>query len=447
MSPQTKPKGSLSIYKKFADPVGVIRRRTGLNNPNDLAYLKLCLDDLWLRGKFHELGLFRDRKIEAAHVMRMSETKRELEPDQALLDQPLHSTLIVWLRNHYSNPKTLYTREQICKKVESTLGSEYKIRDAHDLLTHYKQDQRRKNQHSQFSIFRNVLLLFLKQNLVEEEDSLCYKQTNRIKSFTSKERLRMGRKNRKNPFSTPGQLDKLLQPIHYTKQSRLTDDVQAWIWFLCLTGIHRSEIDNGIEVISSPQPHFRVLGTKTSGRYQRIVPRIIEIPEYDLPTVSRFKHQLNTIDRSPYDCRRTFAIWSLRSGIHQDHVAAYLGHASGLHSQTSVYQQENILRWVQDDSRLLKDYLTHALESPEENTAAPVVPALSREELGGDRQLDTLQDIEEAVNNVLQSWYEGNYLRRWYMLRPNSLDRVDKEAERQAALIEEAILQGETVDE
>jgi hypothetical protein len=43
--------------------------------------------------------------------------------------------------------------------------------------------------------------------------------------------------------------------------------------------------------------------------------------------------------------------------------------------------------------------------------------------------MDSLEAIEESLNQVLQTWYQTGYLRRWYELAPSALVDIGHEKE------------------
>lgn len=75
MGKKTKEIGSKVLDKTFPDPVGRIRKRTGLVTKDQLERLKSSLQELWSQGRTEELILYRDGKIDTSRVIRLIEQR------------------------------------------------------------------------------------------------------------------------------------------------------------------------------------------------------------------------------------------------------------------------------------------------------------------------------------------------------------------------------------
>jgi hypothetical protein len=436
--------GSLILDKKFGSEIGHIRKRTGLKNKSDLEFLKICLDQLFTQGRFAEIASYRDGKISSGHVVRLAGLKEQNE-DHALLVKPLWSSLTEWMDSHYSNSRTRSNRLGVLSVAKKKVDfPEALVGDLPPILTKYKQIERNARQSSQFGIFRAFVLRFLKESTLQEADSPLHKQCRRIPNFTAKDRLEFDRHNRHNPsarrksshnpFASPAALQKLLFPQHKSHKP-IDEDIKEWIWWMALSGAHRSEIEGGISQDDYPVPHITIKGTKTESR-DRIVPRILDIPAMPLPSKKRMYVALSRLDnRSEYDLRRTYAVFCLRAQIPALHTQSWLGHTNAGHgSQTSVYQREETLSWIAEDADLLKKYVQKSLANPDANIPDPILPVASYRDLGGESQFLTISDIEDSLNNILTVWFEKGYLRRFFMIKPNSLEDVRHEQKRIQAL-------------
>ena len=118
--------------------------------------------------------------------------------------------------------------------------------------------------------------------------------------------------------------------------------------------------------------------------------------------------------RSPYDTRRTFSVWCLRSGISQNHISTYMGHSVGT-TQTTQYQREEVRNWIGGDTQLLKDWVRKEISDPVD-LEVPVIPVQSFEQLGETRQHLRLEEVKVEIDRVLESWYSNGFMRRRYRL-------------------------------
>ena len=408
MGKKTKEIGSKVLDKTFPDPVGRIRKRTGLVTKDQLERLKSTLQELWSQGRTEELILYRDGKIDTSRVIRLIELRERLDPDEEFLSQPLFPSLESWMDDWYSNPRTKRTNENFRNRLRDETDGEPFVRDIPRVLKNYKRVCRQRNVRRPFSGIRVILGTFINHNSTEGRDSDLYREWRKVKDWSPLENQITGRKNSQNPFHSPSQLDK------YFHEFDVPIDVREWISFLCLTGVHRSEIKNGLKLEEHPTPHLRVFGTKTIGRYDRMVPLVQEIPPTEYHH-NGLVYWLKKMDgRSPYDTRRTFSVWCLRSGISQNHISTYMGHSVGT-TQTTQYQREEVRNWIGGDTQLLKDWVRKEISDPVD-LEVPVIPVQSFEQLGETRQHLRLEQVKVEIDRVLESWYSNGFMRRRYRL-------------------------------
>ena len=101
-----KEVGSKVIDKTFPQPIGRIRKRTGLVTKDQLDRLKTCLQELWSQGRTEELVLYRDGKIDSSRIIRLVELRETIDPNEEFLNSPLFPTLEGWMERWYLNPRT-----------------------------------------------------------------------------------------------------------------------------------------------------------------------------------------------------------------------------------------------------------------------------------------------------------------------------------------------------
>jgi hypothetical protein len=290
------------------------------------------------------------------------------------------------------------------------LGRDLLVGDLPDGLRELKRIQQKRGQTTPFTNSKQLVQKFVKENTRLEQDSTIYREVKRVKDFTSHQKLTMGNKTSKNPLSSPSELDKWFHDLE------VPTDLKEWISFMCLTGVHRQEILNGLQEEQSPIRHLRAFGTKTRGRFDRVIPLVQEIPHHPFPSKKRMTVTVKKMGgRSEYDLRRTFSVWCLRAGIPQLHIASYMGHKVG-QTQTTQYQREEVFKWIPEDVKTLKTWVQQQISDPTQ-TPTPVLPVTSFHELGDTRQHLGLDEIARELDRILDGWYRDGFMRKRYRLR------------------------------
>lgn len=403
-----KSRGSIVIDKTFSHPVGRIYRRSGLSDDDQFQYLKSCIQKLWSMGRHEDLIRYRDRKIDSSDIVRMVDRNEIYDPDSEFLNSSLMETLDEWVHQRFVNKTTLKNRVGFMSNIPTKLGrDDFLVRDIPEVLKGLKKYHLGRSTPEGFSQTRTLIRTFVKENSYDEQNSRLYKDLKRVKDFSQREKREMGLGKNRNPISSPSHLDKLLY------RNSIPEDVIEWTWFLCVTGIHRQEVLDGIEPKSGPPAHIYVRGKKTLGR-ERIVPMILEIPEHPLPSVKKFRYHLKKCGRTPYDLRRTFSIWCLRSGIPQNHIESYMGHVQP-RSTTDIYQREDVRNWISEDTQIFNDWIERE-KSGMNDVPKPHIPKSSSSEIGINRQHDRLEKIKMEIDRVLLDWYENKHLEKRYRL-------------------------------
>ncbi len=357
--------------------------------------LKSCLQELWSQGRTEELILYRDGKIDSSRVIRLVDFRETIDPDEDFLSEPLFPTLEEWMDEWYTNPRTRRTNQNYFSRLRDETKGDPLVREIPKVLESYKRVCRQNDVRRPFSQIRIILGTFIHNNTTTGRDCDLYRDWKKVKDWSPIENQVTGRKNSKNPFHSPSQLDK------YFHDLGIPNEVRDWISFLCLTGVHRSEIENGLKVETQSVRLLRVFGTKNIGRYDRMVPLVQELPSTPYHH-NGLVYWLKKMDgRSPYDCRRTFSVWCLRSGIPQNHISTYMGHSVGM-TQTTQYQREEVRNWIVDDTNLLNEWVKKEISDPVD-LSVPVLPVQSFSQLGETRQHLSLNEIRGELDRVLES--------------------------------------------
>lgn len=404
---KTEPRGSLVLDKTFKGRLGRIRIRTGSHSSEFLENLKEATQWLYDNGYWDELDQLKKRIITPQYVVTLwrSGSPPELTEDPELMAQDAWVALDKWVKDTYHSEST---KESFYKRLRiwsNHYPRDMTVADLPEMLRKEKQRHRKQNTETGFFIHRYLLMQFAKAVTMKGKKSSLYGQFKDIPDFSENEKLRP-HKNR--PFMVQ-ELDRLLT------QNDVPSNYAEWMWFACLTGMNPKEMyEDGFKVIRHPYPHIEVWGRKRSGRFQRIVPLIMEPPTSKMPGRAMSERWIRKLGRAPYDTRRTFAIWCSRAGIERRRISSYLGHRDGV-NMLDLYLRDDVLnRWIPEDAKLLGEWVKYARYSLEEFAEAPFTPYKSSSSMGLSRQTNSIQDIKDELNKILTRWNAIGFLDKRY---------------------------------
>jgi hypothetical protein len=130
-------------------------------------------------------------------------------------------------------------------------------------------------------------------------------------------------------------------------------------WAMVCTGMGATEFWGMWTVL---QDRVRIVGTKREGRRWggegRDVPRVAT-PVRPEMTQDRFQKVLAKVDASPYQGRKTFAVWMEEAGIPRTRRKLYMGHAAS--DVTDLYERHDVTAFLAEDAGRLKQVLEPAL--------------------------------------------------------------------------------------
>jgi hypothetical protein len=136
-------------------------------------------------------------------------------------------------------------------------------------------------------------------------------------------------------------------------RSQLSDKAAAIWWAMCCTGMGPTEFWGEWTVLSD---RVRIKGTKRPGRrwgtIGREVPRVTTLVRPDI-TVGGFRKMLWHAGATPYQGRKSFAMWMEDAEIPRTRRRLYLGHSA--QDVTDRYEKREITAFLAEDrERLLK---------------------------------------------------------------------------------------------
>ena len=322
-------RGTLVLKRKFPG-LRLIRRATGTTNPRTFAAIDRMCTVLWDAARLDLLDALATGRI---HPMTMYERFRaghlSTLPSADVLPA-LVDTLRDWLEASEVSRETQRGRRNVLVVV-TRLAPTGTLGDLPDVLRTYRAQAAAHPR--AFNLARATLQAFLRDHLGKSH--ALYAALSDVPAL----RYRPSRRGR--PFS-PDQLRGLMKAMGHPHG--------LMAWTMATTGMGPKEYwEDGFEVT----PHgVAIHGQKRASR-ERVVPRVSVTTA---PQVSRGRWQIRfrqqAPGRSPYDLRRTFSNLLVEAGIPANRRQHYMGH--GPRSMTELYEQPEILRWLDEDGAALR---------------------------------------------------------------------------------------------
>jgi integrase len=404
---KSKQRGSLVFDKTFRGRIGRVRIRTGSHSPEFLSNLKEATQWLYDSGYWDHLEQLKNRTVTPQYIVTVWKTGNPLDvtEDPELLARNAWSAFGKWIDETYHADTTKDAFQKRLRTWRQHYSNDLTVSDLPERLRREKKRHQRNGTQPGFFLHRYALMQFAKAVTTKGKKSHLYNQFREVSDFSDNAKRRP-HKNR--PF-TVMELDKLLH-LH-----DVPERYREWIWFACLTGMNPKEMhEDGWKVLQHPHPHIEVWGRKRSGRFQRVVPLIMEPPTSRMPGREMMATWMRKLERSPYDLRRTFAIWCSRAGLDRRHISSYLGHRDGV-NMLDLYLRDDVLnRWIPEDAKALGEYVKFARYDLSGFDDAPFIPYKGSSSMGLTRQANRMDDIKDELNKILARWHEVEFLQKRY---------------------------------
>jgi integrase len=401
----SKPKvGSYVIDRRYPDPVGRLKKSSGLNNHKRFLQLLSSIDSVWERGGTQDLIALKNGSVSPVDFLSAYESGMMRGEDWNLLTKDLDNELSDFMaRSDYAEATVNGYKNCILQllRMADHLSSPT-VSNLPRLLMAYREKCAKEKIYRSFDQTRAVCMAYARNASVKNKASGLYQDIRAIPIFGKKP----GRKQAPNRPFTLQELDKLFfdAPPHIKRY-------EDWIWFLCLTGMGPKELLQ--DGFISGDDFIEILGKKRTSR-QRRVPKIQEVPAGKKPSYMTLRRVMKFLgNRTPYDTRRTAIVWWDRAGIDRDHGTYYAGHEMTT-TLRGRYKQEDVSRWLTEDAAKLSEWISTTRDEADLPTAVPIVIAQSSKDLGKSRQADSMADIKTELNNVLAMWESHGFLRNLY---------------------------------
>ena len=95
-------------------------------------------------------------------------------------------------------------------------------------------------------------------------------------------------------------------------------------------------------------------------------------------------------------------------------------------TQTTDYQRQEVLNWVDSDRNLLLDWMEQNLSEPP-SVETPRLPIRHLEDLGESRKHLRLSEVREELDRVLREWFRDGFLESPYRLKSGCFEKMERQ--------------------
>lgn len=320
-----------------------LKKASGTTDPKVFRRMNHALDTLYEDGRLDILRAVIDGTVSPMQVYeahRLGDFSRLALGQSA---QPLHAEYEAWRVRATTNAKSLISRAQAGRYLETYGKASSLVHDLPAILLSARKAMERKGHAATFNRLKAAVQAFVRDTM--GKGSALYRE------LTGIERLVEVTTVARRPM-TPGQLRQALEP--------LDDWTMEAAWGMASTGMGPGEYWGEWEATPA---YVHIHGTKRKAR-DRKVPYLNGFTLQ--PNVSRqvFEDRLVKAGApfKPYDLRRSYANWLESAGVKPTNVRLYMGHAA--QSVTDIYLGHDILRDLAEDTVKLRAYIDRELARP-----------------------------------------------------------------------------------
>ena len=328
----------------------------------------VMLRELWRQSRYR--GLVKEIANGARDAMAVYERYRASDLDQVapiFEDRELEGVVDAWIARLDSSESHKHRSRQCFTALSKQTRRAVRLSDLPGLIRSYRALCITNKTPRAFNYARSVTLTLLKETLgarhplyagvqdaaklKEAKDGVKGLSIEQALAVRAKlERIELHPGGRKEPDHRPGQRA-----------------ARVW-WAMCTTGMGATEFWGTWTVL---EDRVRIVGTKREGRAWggegRDVPRASTPVRPEL-TKDRFQKILAMVGASPYQGRKTFAVWMENAGIPRTRRKLYMGHAAA--DVTDLYERHDITAFLAEDAVRLKKVLEPAIAKAKELEAA-----------------------------------------------------------------------------
>jgi hypothetical protein len=158
-----KPKvGSFILQTKLGPSIGKFKLSTGIYDPPRFNALKLCVKDLYQRGRFADLQNLKQKKITSIQLLDAYENDSIREDDWSTRSQDLFPSWRQWLDNATLADTTRYCYGTCIRLLEKTIPGAYIVSQLPMLLTTYRDMCEADKAYFRFNNLHNVARAFIR---------------------------------------------------------------------------------------------------------------------------------------------------------------------------------------------------------------------------------------------------------------------------------------------
>lgn len=309
---------------------------SGTNNRNIYNGILTMMDDLQERGRLDDLKAIQLKHISPLEAYNKWKDGKLVGIGSVALVKDLDKAMTEWVENYRCAETTRVGYKFNVRHLVKTAKRKATVADLPDTLRKYRAHCISRDTLRQFNHARVTSLAFARDQ---------YGKNSELWRLISDIDMVDYRKNRmNNPLTVKEVVD---------LTSQMKPEFAEMVWTMCTTGMGFKEYLDGFTVKSE---HIIIHGEKNDNRHNRVVP-IIRTPAPRVLQYKRFREVIQVVrkDVTPYDFRRTYAVWLEEAGILKSHRDAYMGHTAN--RMSDLYLVQDVTKYLKQDAKLMKDYI------------------------------------------------------------------------------------------
>jgi integrase len=317
--------------------IGRLAMTSGTNNRNIYNGIITMMDDLQERGRLDDLKAIQLKHISPLEAYNKWKDGKLVGVGSVAFVKDLKTSLLDWVENYRVAETTRVGYKNNINQLLKVAKANASVADLPDTLRKYKANCLDSDTLRVFNHARVTCLAFARDQYGKNSELWRYISDINVVEY---------RKNRMNNPLTVKEVTELT--------SQMKPDVADMVWTMCTTGMGFKEYLDGFTVKND---HIIIHGEKNDHRHDRQVP-IIRTPTPRILQYKRFREVIQEVrkDVTPYDFRRTYAVWLESAGVLRSHTEMYMGHSPK--RMTDLYLIQDVTKYLKHDAKLVKDYIT-----------------------------------------------------------------------------------------
>lgn len=316
--------------------VGRIALSSGTNNKNVYNGILAMLNDLQERGRLDDLKAIQSKHLTPLQAYTKWKDGKLVGVASISYVTGLRDSLNDWVDTYQCADTTRAGYVNNINQLLKQSKAKQLVSDLPTVLRKYKDHCKKNDTPKSFNHTRATCLAYARDRFGKHSD--LYRDISSIDVLD----YRKARMN--NPLTVKDVV---------TLTKGLKSSVADMVWTMCTTGMGFKEYGDGFTVETD---HIIIHGKKNNHRWDRMVP-LIRTPTRRVLQYKRFREVIQEVrpDVTPYDFRRTYAVWLESAGVLRSHIEMYMGHSP--RRMTDLYLIRDVSRYLNNDADLVRQFI------------------------------------------------------------------------------------------